>query len=171
MCHTSLVTIYMYVCMHQLSIHLNFSVCACDISCDTQNPVRVFLYLCCSLCRTRPNSSLWRWIQVISAWHFCLWLNLGLVNSHHALLFLLANNCENKLEQSVTANQSESQEAEPRVRVKHGAEAVFVCHHSQPWATRRTHKLPIRSQVSYIKNQVTSNTVLLYCWTTALNWC
>lgn len=68
------------------------------------------------------------WTQVISAWSFCLWLNSSyLVNSHHASLFLLANDCENKLEQSVTANQRGSQEAEPRVRVKHRAEGVYVC--------------------------------------------
>lgn len=113
-------------------------LCACDTSFYPQKPVSVR----CVAAFAGSSPRLWRRIQVVSVWSFYLWLNLShLVNSHHASLFSLANNCENKLEQSVTANQNrESQEAERRARVKLRARGC-VCVSSwkffvflpQPW--------------------------------------
>lgn len=118
---------YLHVCMHAAAVHTFEFPCVHMWHLPLHpEPSHMFLYMCCSVCRVQPISSLWRSIQVLSAWSFCLWLNSShLVNSHHATLFLSANNCGNKLEQSVTANESESQEAEPRARVEQRAEGVY----------------------------------------------
>lgn len=82
------------------------------------------MFLCCT---TQPRPSLWRglWVFLLEALPLAELILFGELPS--CLPLFIGEQLGNKIEQSVTANQRVSQEAEPRVRVKHGAEGVYLC--------------------------------------------